>query len=197
MRRHVCYLFMAATLVMFSASKASARNYEEVDPTRIYGGLWLGFGGNADGQFGGHYDSTLGGQFGFDAVVSRFVSLGAEARIGASKWEKLRDRSKLIDLDFKPRLRLPLRGTPIELYIAVPVGLTIPRLSDAVDPGTNLGNGKAGWNFGVGPGINLFLGDTFGINAEPIWMFHKFKDDAHHEYTLKQFSILLNLVLAL
>ena len=197
MRRQV-FLFcaMAMTLAAWS-SRVEARDWhDERDPTRIYGGLWLGFGGDADGPPNAELDTTLGGQFGIDSVLARHFSLGGEFRIGAARFERTGDRSKLIDIDIKPRLRFPI-GRIIELYGAVPVGLTIPRLGDIDDGDTE---GKVGWNFGVGPGINLFLTESFGLNAEPMWLWHRFRvdgpgDDDH--YTIKQFSLFLNAVIAL
>jgi hypothetical protein len=192
----------ACVLTVIGASaraQARDRDYNDVDPLRLYGGVWLGFGGDAefdgDRQFAGGLDTTLGGQFGVDAVILRHLSLGGEMRIGAAKWERTGDRTKLIDIDFKPRLRFPLGRSPVELYFAVPVGLTVPRLADMGPPGSE---GKAGWNLGVGGGLNVFITDSFGLNAEPMWLMHKFKTDAEGDpyYTLKQFSLFLNAVLA-
>jgi hypothetical protein len=205
MRRYVSFVCLGAVLIVCSASsRVQARDwdreYNGVDPTRLYGGLWLGFGGDAefdgDDQFAGELETTLGGQFGVDVVVLKHLSLGGEARIGASKWIRTGDRTKLIDLDFKPRLRFPLGRSPFELYFAVPVGVTIPRLADGGPPGVD---GKAGWNLGVGGGVNFWITDFFGLNVEPMWLVHKFKvssDDGDNYYTLKQFSLFLNAAFA-
>lgn len=193
MHRHVRVLIAVAALSLFgAASRAAADDYDDdrIDPTRLYGGLWLGFGGDAevdgDDNFAGDLETTVGGQLGLDRVMSRYFSLGAEARFGRVKWKAF-NGSKLIDLDIKPRLRIPLRA-PIELYAAVPVGITIPRLRD-VD---NAPDDSVGWNVGAGAGINFFITDDFGLNAEPMWLMHYFGD-----YRLKQFSLFLNAVLAL
>jgi hypothetical protein len=187
---------------MFGASsRAEARDYDYdgVDPTRLYGGLWLGFGGDAefdgDRQFAGDLETTLGGQFGVDVVVARYFSLGGEARIGASRWVRTGDRTKLIDLAFKPRLRFPIRRTPLELYFAVPVGVTIPRLADGGPPGVD---GKVGWNLGVGGGLNFWITESFGLNVEPMWLVHRFGTDGpgNPDYTLKQFALFLNAAVA-
>lgn len=205
MRRHISFVFLGAALIVCCASsRVQARDWDDdyrgVDPTRLYGGLWLGFGGDAeadgDDQFAGNLETTLGGQFGVDVVVLKHLSLGGEARIGASKWIRTGDRTKLIDLDFKPRLRFPIGRSPVELYFAVPVGVTIPRLADGGPPGAD---GKAGWNLGVGGGINVWFTDNFGLNAEPMWLVHRFKvnaTDDDYEFTLKQFSLFLNAVVA-
>lgn len=191
MRRGVCFLLAVAALSVFGATSSVSADddydNDAIDATRLYGGVWLGFGGDAeidgDDQFAGDLETTVGGQIGLDQVVSRYFSLGAEARFGRAAWKAF--NSKLIDLDFKPRLRLPLRRS-IELYAAVPVGITIPRLDD------DLPEGKTGWNIGAGAGINLFITDDFGLNAEPMWIMHDFDD-----FRIKQFSLFLNAVLAL
>lgn len=190
MRKEFYGLWIAVALLLGGTSSAAAYD-DNVDPTRLYGGVWLGFGGDADvdgdNQFAGDLETTVGGQIGLDAVVSRYFSLGGEARFGRVKWKQF-DGSKLIDLDFKPRLRLPLTNAPIELYATTPVGLTIPRLRDVdMAPAAN-----TGWNVGVGAGINLFLTDDFGLNAEPMWIMHDFGP-----YRIQQFSLFLNAVLAL
>ena len=112
------------------------------------------------------------------------------------KWNSTGDRSKVIDLDFKPRLRFPLRNTPLELYVTVPLGLTVPRLGD-VDTGNT--DGKLGWNIGAGAGLHVLLTDHFGLNIEPIWLLHRFKIEvavAENDFTVKQFSLMANAVLA-
>lgn len=205
MLRSVCFLLCAAALtVLGSVSTASADldKNDRYDPRRLYGGLWLGFGGDAeldnDGEFGGDLETTVGGQVGLDWVTWRYLSLGFEGRVGAVKW-KSADRSKLIDFDFKPRLRFPLTGTPVELYATAPVGITIPRLAKVgdVDPDANVG-----WNIGAGAGINVFLTDAIALNAEPIWLMHKFGVEGpgpigDAKFVVKQFSLMINIVFAL
>lgn len=201
MPKYAYALFLSSLLAVFAAaSPAAADDHTNLIPdTRLYGGLWLGFGGDADwdapGANVGSLETTVGGQVGLEQVLARYFSLGAEVRFGSVKW-KAADRSKLIDIDVKPRLRFPLRGTPLELYATVPVGLTIPRLAD-VDDG-NL-DGKVGWNWGVGAGLHVLLTDHFGLNVEPIWMQHHFKVDglgSEDVFKVKQFSLLANAVLA-
>ena len=95
-------------------------------------------------------------------------------------------RSRFIDLDAKPRLRLPISRSS-ELYATVPIGLTLPRFDDDAFPE------KAGWNIGVGAGYTHFITRRFGLNLEPIFTFHFFDNDV----TAKQFHLLLNAVLAI
>lgn len=199
MSRNLCVLLCAAALSLLggvSNASADLDDNDRYDPRRLYGGLWLGFGGDAeidgDDNFAGDLETTVGGQVGLDWVTARYLSLGFEGRIGAVKW-KAADRSKLIDLDFKPRLRFPLDNAPVELYLTLPVGLTIPRLGDI---GEQDGDGDLGWNIGGGAGVNVFFTESFGLNAEPIWIMHKF-GAGPGDYTIKQFSLMLNAVIAL
>jgi hypothetical protein len=210
---------VAALSVFSGASTASADDHDRDGyraDIRLYGGLWLGFGGEAEiegalrGPFGlgevrgsTHPDqvTTLGGQVGFDIPVLRFLSLGGEARFGTFNTETFADndvdRSKLIDLDFKPRLTLPLRHSPIELYFTVPVGLTIPILAD--DFGGDDGiDGKLGWNLGIGAGINFWITRSFALNLEPNYLMHWFDLDVpvgSGSVKLQQFTLFLNAVL--
>jgi hypothetical protein len=134
-------------------------------------------------------------------AVLRFLSLGGEARFGTFNTEAFADndvdRSKLIDLDFKPRLTLPLRHSPIELYFTVPVGLTIPILAD--DFGGDDGiDGKLGWNLGIGAGINFWITRSFALNLEPNYLMHWFDLDVpvgSGSVKLQQFTLFLNAVL--
>ena len=146
---------------------------------------------------------TFGGQAGFDIPVLRYLSLGGEARIAAFNTEGLDDndvdRSKLIDLDFKPRLTLPLKRSPFELYFTVPVGLTIPLLADDFGDGDTV-DAKVGWNLGVGAGINVWLTHRVALNLEPNYLMHWFDLDlpvGSGSVKLQQFTLFLNAVFAL
>jgi len=202
MPRHASVLCLSTMFALFIAVSPAAAQGDDnlIDDTRLYGGLWLGFGGDADldgdGEFGGDLETTVGGQFGLEQVIARHLSIGAEVRIGAVKWNNSADRSKVIDLDFKPRLRFPLRNTPLELYLTMPVGLTVPRLGDVETGDTD---GKVGWNIGAGAGLHVLLTDHFGVNVEPIWLMHRFTVEGggdENDLTVKQFSLLVNAVLA-
>jgi hypothetical protein len=183
------------TAVLFGTvhATASAQDGVRVDGSRLYGGVWLGFLGDAqlpgDEAYRVNVRTTVGGQFGLDVVGSRNFSLGAEARIGAAAW-KVGDRTKLIDLALKPRLRLPVNEA-VEFYFAVPVGLTVPRLSDTSE------DAKVGWNLGAGGGLNLFLTESFGVNVEPMWLRHSFKVAGAEggDMVIKQFALFLNAII--
>lgn len=205
MRSYVQILLCAVVLTIVGVSSPAAADRwardDHYDPTRIYGGLWLGFGGDIEVEhYGlvGNLGNTIGGQGGVDVVVARYLSLGGEVRVGGFHIGGFDARNRLIDLDFKPRLRLPLDNTPLELYLTVPVGLTIPRLSD-INGGRQVNN-NIGWNVGVGGGMNAFVTRNFAFNVEPIWLVHHFGidgTDGNGTVKVKQFAILLNAVLAI
>lgn len=171
----------------------------QISPTRIYGGVWLGFVGHSkvdDGTYQAQGATTVGGQFGIDVVgFYNLLSLGAEVRLGSAKSAE-GQRINLIDVALKPRLRLiPEENCPLELYLTAPVGVTIPRLSDS-NPSDDA---NAGWNVGLGGGINLFLHDSFGVNIEPMWLTHRFKVDGAQggKLTIQEFALFINAVLAI
>ena len=181
-----------------STDATTSTNIEEflhIPPTRLYGGIWLGFAGHSemDGNFYRPYGaSTVGGQFGVDVVgFHEIFSLGAEVRFGAAK-SSAGERSNLLDIVLKPRLRLVPENCPLEFYFTVPVGFTMPRIRDA---GAS-GNANVGWNLGLGGGMNLFFSEHFGINVEPLWLTHRFKVDGG-QLKISEFALFLNAVLAI
>jgi hypothetical protein len=207
-------LFATLVLALCSTTAVQAQDGRR-DPgnVRFFGGLWLGFGGDLELEvdalgnnldFDAELTTTIGGQLGVDFVLHRHVALGLGYRIGAFNTEQGDDddvdRSKLHDIVLMPRVRYPLAGFPLELYLSVPVGLTIARLSDEL-PGVDNIDERVGWNLGVGVGATYFVVPQFGVNLEPVWLMHQFKADGPFgvdgTYTAKQFNLLLNLVFAL
>ncbi|MDB4986731.1 MAG: hypothetical protein JWN04_1909 [Myxococcaceae bacterium] len=219
MRHRIGLLLFAVTLGSISISSRAAaepyRDHDDAGDVRLYGGLGLGFGGTADvnahgalGVFSANGSDDLitsvGGQVGVDVPVLRYLSLGAEARLLSFNTKPLDDnnvdRSKLLDIDFKPRLRLPLRNAPLEFYLTVPVGVTVPFLASQFTDTTKV-DAKTGWNIGVGAGVNWWLARAFALNFEPMFLFHKFNFNGaagtNGDITLRQFTMFINAVVAL
>lgn len=176
---------------------------------RILGGAHFGIGGTMEGDripFDGEYDlaPTYGGHVGVDAVVFRFFAIGGEVRASAFNTEDAEDRdidrSFLVDLDVKPRLRIPFVNQRFELYFSTPVGLTIPVLSEEIAPDDRV-DGKVGWNLGIGGGMTFFITRHFGLNLEPMYVMRWFGVEGpagtELDLSMRQFTLFTNAVIAL
>jgi hypothetical protein len=212
--RHAALLLTAllACLGVTGVAHADRYNREPAAPSRLrlLGGVHFGIGGTLEGDndspFDGSLDlaTTYGGHLGVDAVVFRFFAIGGEARFSAFNTEDAEarniDRSFLVDLDVKPRLRIPFVHERFELYFSTPVGLTIPILADEIAADGRV-DGKVGWNLGIGGGMTFFITRHFGINLEPMYVMRWFgvEGPAGSEVDLKmrQFTLFTNAVLAI
>jgi hypothetical protein len=142
-------------------------------PLRVYGGVSIAVGGERSEQIDGFpavgldLDPTLGFQGGVDYVIMDYFSIGGEMRFLWSKADNAGDRDFLWDLDVKPRGRYPFKKLPLEVYGALPIGLTIPAIPNAPE-------GTAGFNVGLVGGATWWFTTKLGINAEMGWTFHKY-----------------------
>jgi len=162
----------------------------EPGPLRVYGGLSFAAGGeikHEDADDGVELSSTIGFQAGVDFVVMDYFAIGAETRFLFPKAEDLNDDDRffLWDIAVKPRGRYVFDDMPLELYLALPLGLTVAGNADALPIGEPLlapvlpGNdanvdGKVGWNIGLVAGANWFFTENLGVGVELGWHFHKF-----------------------
>ncbi|MDB4985144.1 MAG: hypothetical protein JWN04_322 [Myxococcaceae bacterium] len=217
MRHRIGLLLCLVTLDLTGvSSRAAAEPYPDHDDAgevRLYEGVVLGSGGTADvriktssGTIFNESDdlaTSVGGQVGLDVPVQRFLSLGAEVRLLSCITRQLADyhadRDKLLDIGFKPRLRFSLRNAPFEFYLTVPVGFTVPFLHDqSFDTKVAA---KTGWNIGAGAGVNWWLVHNFGLNWEPLFLFHKFNiygpAEQNSSTSLRQFTMFINAVVTL
>ncbi|MDB4975445.1 MAG: hypothetical protein JWN48_3786 [Myxococcaceae bacterium] len=188
-----------ALVCLGGVTQASA-NFR-LHPTRLYGGLLLGFGGTVEVEHGvprSEPGRTLGGQAGFERIVARYFSLGGEARFSRVPLGELGRQAFLIDLDLKPRVRLLLGESAFELYGTVPLGLTVPRLVGD-DPRLHLDQ-SVGWNVGLGAGLNWFVTHRLALNVEPSLLVHHLAvagSSGDGGVTVKQFALLINAVFPL
>lgn len=142
-------------------------------PLRIYGGFNLALGGShkwKDEDGDEHDDNlapTAGLQAGADWVMGEYVSIGGEMRFLWWKPSFQSDRNFFWDIVLKPRGRYAFGNIPLELYGALPIGLTVPGLANDIE-------GKIGWNIGLVGGANYFFTEHMGINAEVGWLFHQY-----------------------
>lgn len=163
---------------------------------RLYGGLRLGVGGDAEYKVenlvarGVSYDdetlkadlkTTFGMQLGA-GYAWRFFGIGGELRVS---WYGLENddfdydfdedfeeptSSAFVDLIVKPRGGYQLASVPLEFYLAVPIGLSVPLYEDAEVYGGPIERGwKPGPTIGVTVGASYFFSDHFGVNAEMGW----------------------------
>lgn len=212
LRRGLGLALLALGLGMTSAAQAHDRYDHPAAPSRlrILAGAHFGIAGTLEGDndspFDGQLDlaTTYGGHAGVDAVVFRFFAIGGEVRASAFNTEEAErrdvDRSFLVDIDAKPRLRIPFVHDRLELYFSTPVGLTIPVLSDDIAPDDRV-DGKVGWNLGIGGGLTFFFTRHFGLNLEPMYVMRWFgvEGPAGRDVDLKmrQFTLFTNAVLAI
>jgi hypothetical protein len=203
---------MAVTALCWSlGGQAQADRDDRRAPSRLrlLGGVHFGIGGTIEGDrppFDGEADlaTTYGGHVGVDAVVFRFFAIGGEVRAAAFNTEDAEDRgvdrSFLVDLDVKPRLRIPFVHERFELYFSTPVGLTIPVLSDDISADGRV-DGKVGWNLGIGGGMTFFITHHFGLNLEPMYVMRWFGVEGPGgtklDLSMRQFTLFTNAVIAL
>lgn len=144
-------------------------------PLRAYGGFNLAVGGEMKGGNAGvDLDPTVGLQGGADFVVMDYFSIGGEMRFLWFKTDGADDRSFLWDLSVKPRGRFAFDNLPLEVYGALPFGLTVPGISGDLE-------GKVGFNIGLVGGANWWFTENMGVNAEMGWVFHKFSIEGRTE----------------
>jgi hypothetical protein len=108
---------------------------------------------------------TPGFALGADYVLHRYFAIGGETRFD---WASINDGNKwmLWSLMAKPRLRHQLKEFPIELYFAVPGGLSVTSSQQKNQ------SGKVGGTLGLAGGMNYFFGPHWGLNAELGWTWH-------------------------
>jgi len=157
------------------ASRSSSTDHPAPGPLRLYGGLSIAAGGelkldDADFDEGGsELFPTIGFHAGADFVLMDYFSIGGETRFLFFKPEAIGDddRSFLWDISVKPRGRYAFDGMPLEVYLALPLGLTVPGIEGEAE-------GEVGWNIGIVAGANYFFSESLGVSLELGWHFHKF-----------------------
>jgi len=159
------------------AEPAPRRSYGgSPGPLRIYGGFYLAVGGdlqwtdnryNAFGGAAASLNPTVGLQSGVDYVLHDYFSIGGETRFLWWKVDGGTDRNFLWDIDVKPRGRYAFHNIPLEVYGALPIGLTVAGIKGEAE-------GKPGFNIGLVGGANYWFTSRLAVNAELGWNFHRF-----------------------
>lgn len=150
---------------------APRTSLERPGPLRFYGGFSVAVGGEIhdddDDDSSINLDPTVGLQGGVEFVVMDYFSIGGEMRFLFPKPDGQAGRDFLWDLVVKPRGRYEFSNLPLEVYGALPIGLTVPGLDGPEE-------GKVGWNIGLVAGATYFFTENIGVNTEMGWLFHKF-----------------------
>lgn len=154
------------------ASRYSGRTHHSSSgpggPLRVYGGIRLDVAGNfvyMDAPVDRHADPTIAFQGGVDYLLHEYFALGGEMRFNFVKEDGDNERQFLWDLVVKPRGRYQFTNIPLELYGALPVGLSVAAGLHNLDGGASATLGLLG-------GATYFFTEHLGINGETGAMFH-------------------------
>jgi hypothetical protein len=162
-------------------------------PLRVYGGLRIGVGGGFkelspnDPDFILTAPATPGLQVGAEYLLMRYFALGLETRLNWARARAGGDRAMLWDLLLRPRTNYQLSNKPVELYAALPVGLSIANMPE------DYATGKAGATLGLSAGANYFFTNSMGLNMEMGWLWHWIRDEVENveeTFRLGQWTII-------
>jgi hypothetical protein len=129
-------------------------------------------------------------QIGGEYLLHKYFGLGLETRLSWARTRVTDDRLMLWDLVLRPRTNYQLSSMPMEIYAAMPVGLSISNWPDEY-----ASTGKAGATLGISGGANYFFNQHFGLNVEMGWLWHWIRDEFEAQtvqqetYRLGQWSI--------
>lgn len=144
--------------------------------------------------------TTLGFNLRGDTPIAKYVLLGPMLQFGA--WspdvEPEPSNNYHVDLDLLLRVRAPIVTDPFnyQLWIGMPVGVTLEVLGDDVPNVSGLG---LGWNIGVLFGGAVHFSSKFGLFAEAGWQQHKLTHSAEVgadlDFALRQWCLNLGIVI--
>ncbi|MFW5926142.1 MAG: hypothetical protein ACOCV4_08235 [Myxococcota bacterium] len=152
------------------AAPAAAQTQKDgaADRLRLGGFVSMGFGGEAtleeDDGNESEDDLDATGGFGFlvDFVPYEYVGVGGLLRFAFWEADGGTDRNTVMDFSLMPRGRYPFeRG---EVYLAVPVGMTIQLIPDQTVLGADVDiDAGVGWNVGLLAGGQFLVTDNIGV----------------------------------
>jgi hypothetical protein len=160
----------------------------------------LGLPGNMD-QDGVERD--LGSTYGFnirgDAPVASYVLLGPMLQLGAWSPDTTPETGNnyYVDLDLVIRLRVPITTSTFnyQLWVGMPIGVTIDVLGDDV---ANVAGAGLGWNIGALFGGAVHFTPKFGLFSEAGYLQHKLSHSAELgpdlDFALRQWCLNLGIV---
>ncbi len=193
-----------AALVIFSATTATADTFSGL---RVGVNSRFGFGGEVaqewpGGQAEPDAEATVGVGLRFEYPVADFFHIAFAPSFHWSKSEIMDnrkiDRNLHIDLSPALKLRTSFHNERGELYLDVPVGLTITRVSDEFEKASF--NGKAdtgiGWNAAVMVGMNYRVYNNVSLQLELGWQGRggelevgSGNNSVDYEYSTHQFAL--------
>lgn len=157
-------------------TRGSARRIgtEPAGALRVYAGFRLGVGGGVkptepDQDLIQTAKATPGLQIGVDYVVMDYFAIGGETRLAWAGLKAGGDRFMLWDIVAKPRARMLLSSQPLELYAAMPIGISVSNQDDDLEPEVT---GKAHATLGLAGGAYYFFTQHMGVNAELGWQWN-------------------------
>jgi hypothetical protein len=116
---------------------------------------------------------TLGAQLGADYVLMKYFALGLETRLSWLEETSSKSQYMVWDLLLKPRVQYKIKPYPIEIYLAVPGGLSMNKPGDQKvvknDGTATKEKGKIGASLGIFGGASYFFNDDWALNAELGW----------------------------
>lgn len=143
--------------------------------------------------------TTLGFNVRGDAPVASYVLLGPMLQLGAWSPDTTPETGNnyYVDLDLVLRLRAPITTAKFnyQLWVGMPIGLTIDVLGDEVPNVSPLG---LGWNIGVLFGGAVHFTPKFGLFTEAGFLQHKLSHSAEIgpdlDFALRQWCLNLGIV---
>lgn len=144
---------------------------------RVFLGARFGIGGGFQpkGLDAGIYTAkpTPGAQLGADYVLWKYIALGLETRFSWIEQKSVSYEYLLWDLVLKPRIFYRIKPYPVEIYLAVPGGLSVNhpgKQQVATQDGRSVREkGKPGAAVGIMGGASYFFTDAWALNAELGW----------------------------
>jgi len=194
MRNLTLTLFVLAGLFVHHGRAAAD---DGLDTPYVAPKLMLGFGGGTDVDF--NSDSVLGAidneedlEPSYGIGIAGFNPLGLFAlggQIALISWGESREdsaRSLFFELSALPQLNLAL--AIVEVYLNVPIGLTVDFADDdAYGPGNKVSTGL-GWHLGFMVGARVGLGD-FGLLAEVGFIHRSFSHEVENETLMETWDV--------
>ena len=193
MRNVIYVLITVATLVVLQ-TRASA---QDLDTPYVAAKRMLGFGGDVDPNSDSVFDAIDNDdepklEPSYGVGIAGFNPMGLFAlggQLSLISWGDTHDdtsRSLFFEISALPQLNLAL--AIVEVFINVPLGLTVDFADDeAYGPGAKVGTGL-GWHLGLMLGARVGLGDL-GLLAEVGFIHRSFSHEVEVELTNDTFDV--------